>query len=231
MGFPETFPPEAADPQVRDLAGDLMPRLTGPSEIARRLAALDDAYIRAEYVPLADAVKGRPESVEQVCELIASRRLPQPAYRLDDGTDMVAADYFALLDAAGSIDALPAWFQSEYRTAATSLDLPADETDEAAGQIEWGYYLSGGYGVCLKQVTPLNIARKSAYIHEIEALLQATAPNDQQWCESLRQAVDGLHEIERSPRAVFDPPRWGGPTSEQWYGCYVRAAYPRAFPV
>ncbi len=42
--------------------------------------------------------------------------------------------------------------------------------DDEVGS-EWEGYLSGAYGVCLKHVTPENIARKSALVAEIEGLL------------------------------------------------------------
>jgi hypothetical protein len=57
---------------------------------------------------LAGDRKGGPAWVHR---LMSARPLPQPAYRLDDGTEWAAADYFTLLDAAGSADALPDWFR------------------------------------------------------------------------------------------------------------------------
>jgi hypothetical protein len=54
----------------------------------------------------------------------AARRLPQPAYRLDDGTDMVAADFLALVREAGSIEGPPGWFAHEYVESSAIADDP-----------------------------------------------------------------------------------------------------------
>ncbi|MDN5856780.1 MAG: hypothetical protein L0K86_28885 [Actinomycetia bacterium] len=109
MPYPTTYPPEATDATATDRTGASTPRLTGPHEVARRLAELDERYITENFVPLDAAIDGRPDAT-QVRAAIADGRLPQPAYRLDDGTDMVAADYLSPVDAAVSLEALRAWF-------------------------------------------------------------------------------------------------------------------------
>jgi Family of unknown function (DUF6058) len=101
--------------------------------------------------------------------------------------------------------------------------------DEASVEAQWHDYLGGGYLVCLRHATPENIARKADFITAIDALLDQPLPHDLEWCRRLRAAVEGLGSIER-PGAVLDPPRWGGPMSPQWYGTYLRATYPAAFP-
>jgi Family of unknown function (DUF6058) len=214
MPYPKTFPDEAADPTC--------PRLTPPGEVARRLAALDDAYIRAEFVPLDGLAASRPGGTDAVREHIWAGRLPQPAYRLDDGTDMVPADYFALVDEAGSVAALPGWFQARYAKArvGSAIDEPAEEV--------WRDYLGGGYFVCLRSATPENIVRKADCIIAIDRLLAEPAPASPSWQAALRGAVERLAAIER-PGTVLDPPRWGGPMSQQWYGAYLRTTYPAAF--
>jgi len=225
MPYPTTYPAAAADQHVTDLAGRPCPRLTGPIELARRLAELDEQYIRAQFVELDELAASREGGTHGVRRLMADGRLPQPAYRLDDGTDMVAADFFAPLDAAGGVNALPQWFRNRYLSAAHRLGLsegPA-EADE-----QWTEYLSGGYGVCLKQATPESIAEKALYITTIERLLASPEPDDPSWAEQLRTVVDSLAAIER-PGAPLDPPRWGGPMSPQWYGAYLRAYFPQAF--
>lgn len=225
MPYPTTFPPAAADQDATDLAGRACARLTGPSEVARRLAALDEAYICSHYVPLDELAAGRPGGAAAVRKLIAEGMLPQPAYRLDDGTDMVAADYFAPLDAAGSVADLEHWFCTRYREAATRYGLP-DGPEAAAAQ--WADYLTGGYSVCLLQATPESIAQKASYITAIDRLLARPEPEAAQWGSALRTAVAGLAAIER-PGSPLDPPRWGGPMSPQWYGAYLRAYYPQVF--
>ena len=42
MPYPTTYPAGAADQHAIDLAGRPCPRLTGPIELARRLAELDE---------------------------------------------------------------------------------------------------------------------------------------------------------------------------------------------
>jgi hypothetical protein len=138
---------------------------------------------------------------------------------------MVAADFFAPLDAAGSVEALPEWFRSRYLQAAHRLGL-SDGPAEAHQQ--WTEYLSGGYGVCLRQATPESIAEKALHITTIERLLLCPEPDDLSWAQQLRTSVDSLATIER-PGSPLDPPRWGGPMSPQWYGAYLRAYFPQVF--
>jgi Family of unknown function (DUF6058) len=225
MSYPTTYPDAAADQHATDLAGQPCPRLTGPLELARRLAELDERYIRAQFVVLDELSAARDGGAPAVRKLIADRRLPQPAYRLDDGTDMVAEDFFAPLDAAGGVEALPEWFRDRYRRAAHRLGL---SDDPAEADLQWTEYLTGGYAVCLKQATPESIAEKALHITTIERLLGDPRPNDASWAGRLRAAVDALAAIER-PGALLDPPRWGGPMSPQWYGAYLRAYFPQAF--
>ncbi|MER6434478.1 hypothetical protein ABT272_43730 [Streptomyces sp900105245] len=108
MPYPTTYPTAAADQHVIDLAGRPCPRLTGPIDLARRLAELDEHYIRTRFVELDELAASREGGAEAVRRLMADGRLPQPAYRLDDGTDMVAVDFFAPVDAAGGVEALGA---------------------------------------------------------------------------------------------------------------------------
>lgn len=223
--YPTTYPAEATDQDAVDLAGHPCPRLTGPRDVARRLAELDERYIRTAFVPLDELASRRHQAVDAVRADIAAGRLPQPAYRLDDGTDMVPPDYFALVDAAGLVDALPRWFSDRYRAAARKLNLPADEL---AAEEQWQDYISGGYLVCLNHATPETIAEKVLHITVIDALLSHPQPDNVDWTRRLRGAVDGLAAIERTG-AILDPPRWGGPMSPQWYGTYLRTRYPHAF--
>jgi hypothetical protein len=225
MAYPTTHPAEAADASVVDLSGASCPRLTAPGVLGRRLAALDDGYIRDEFVPLDELAADWPGGAVAVRADIAARRLPQPAYRLDDGTDMVPADYFVPVAIAGSVAALRAWFVREFRAAATRFDVPDDpETIES----EWQAYLSGGYFVCLRQATPAAMAEKARHVTDLEQLMAEPHPADQVWCKRLRLGVEGLMAIER-PFAILDPARWGTPMSGQWYGTFLRALYPSAF--
>lgn len=226
MPYPTTYPAAAADERAADLTGRPSPRLSGPREVARRLAELDERYIRAQFTDLDALAAPREGGAAWARALIAGGGLPQPAYRLDDGTDMVAEDFFALLDAAGSAEALPDWFRTRYLAAARRLGLAHGPTE---ADDQWASYLSGGYGVCLRLVTPEAIARKALCIITLEGLLAAPRPDDDAWTRDLRHAVTSLAAIER-PGAPLDPPRWGGPMSPQWYGAYLRGYFPQAFP-
>src|SRR2546423_3045775 len=93
------------------------------------LSASDDRYIRSSFVPLDEVCAAAGRLPSDVRELIATGRLPRPAYVLDDGTEMVASDYFALLDEAGDVDEL-------HRQFVTRLVAAADATDAEAGD-EW----------------------------------------------------------------------------------------------
>jgi hypothetical protein len=57
------------------------------------LAALDERYIRENFRPLDEVPPSCPGDAAHVRAEMAVGRLPQPAYRLDDGTAMVATDY------------------------------------------------------------------------------------------------------------------------------------------
>lgn len=151
--------------------------------------------------------------------------MPQPAYRLDDGTDMVPLDYFAPLDEAASVAALPAWFAERYGAAAQAWRLPCGREDV---EVQWQSHLGGGYLVCLRTATPEAIAEKAHHVTALEALPAAPRPDDTGWLRALRRSVDGLAAIER-PGAALDPPRWGGPMSPQWFGSHLRTQYPLAF--
>ncbi|MER6434480.1 DUF6058 family natural product biosynthesis protein [Streptomyces sp900105245] len=89
---------------------------------------------------------------------------------------------------------MPEWFRSRYLHAAHRLGL-SDGPAEADEQ--WTAYLSGGYGVCLRQATPEAIAEKTLYITTIDRLLVSPQPDDASWAEQLRAAVDSLAAIER----------------------------------
>jgi Family of unknown function (DUF6058) len=225
MPYPTTHPPEAADQDVVDLSGAPAARLTAPAELGRRLAALDDRYIRDNFVPLDDVAATWPGGPEHIRAVIAAGRLPQPAYRLDDGTDMVPADYLDPVEEAGSVDKLRDWFEHQYVAAALRFEV---DGGPATIEEQWQAYLSGGYFVCLRHATPAAIAEKDRRITDIEQLLADPHPRDRVWRGHLRRAVDGLAAIERQ-FAILDPARWGTPMSAHWYGTFLRTLYPAAF--
>jgi hypothetical protein len=166
--------------------------LIAPRALATRLAEADEAYIRSEHVAL-EEVAGR--RVHDVRAAMAAGRLPRPAYVLDDGTEMVAADHLTLPDEAG--DDLRAAFRARYAA--------AGGTDHEGA---WDGYLSGAYAICLRSATPEGIARKERLVDDLEAMLADPRPRDPDWRDALRAAVDDLDGLER-PFAPLDEHRFG----------------------
>ena len=164
------------------------------------LTRADVEYIQANFVPLAELCAAQGQSADRVRALIAAGSLPAASYVLEDGTEMVPAEYFELIDEAGGEGALRGLFARRYVAA-------AGDQDEVGS--EWEGYLSGAYGVCLKHVTPENIARKSALVAEIEGLLAAPQPENADWQAGLRASVDELDELERPFAPHYDRARWG----------------------
>ena len=160
-----------------------------------KLSDADVAYVRASYVALDELSAARGETADAVRALIESGRLPRPSYVLPDAREMVPQDYFALLDEAGSVDAMRPLFERRF-VAAGGAPGSVDE--------EWQHYLSGVYGVCLRDVTPENIVRKESLVTEIEDLLANTQASDASWRARLQAAVDELDALEREFSPDYD---------------------------
>ena len=185
------------------------------------LTQADVEYIQANFVTLDEFCAVRGQSADRVRALIAGGNLPAASYRLEDGTEMVPEDYFEVADEAGGESALRGLFARRF------LEAGGDE-DEVGS--EWEGYLSGAYGVCLKHVTPENIARKSALVAEIEGLLAAPQPDDGDWRARLQASVDELDELERPFAPHYDRARWG-PSSRDRCITAARELYPEVFSV
>jgi hypothetical protein len=178
-----------------------------------RMTAADVSYVEENYVTLEDACAGRAETPEEVRARAAAGQLPQPSYVLPDGTEMVPADYFAIADAGRDA------FERQFLAAGGR----PDEVDA-----EWDGYLSGAYGVCLKEQTPANIVRKEALVKAIAGLLAAPEPGESAWRSRLRTAVDELDELERPFAPDYDRARWG-PSSRDRCITAPRERYPEVF--
>jgi hypothetical protein len=187
-----------------------------------RFTPADLAYIQAEYRTLDELCADRPQTPGQIRDLIAQGRIPRPTYVLPDGTQMFPPDYFALIDAAGDTGSLPGYFAARYRAAAALTGLAGDDTGET-----WEDYLSGIFGVCLRQVRPEAMALKARLMGDIERLTSAPAPDDAGWRTALRSAVDALDQLER-PFTDYDRARWGRPSRDTHIND-VRQRYPQAF--
>jgi hypothetical protein len=153
----------------------------------------DLAYLAANYLTLGELCEGRPESPEEVRALIVERRLPQPSYTIPDGNGMFPADYFRLVDEAGGVDGLRDHFAARH-SAAKGNDLDQD----------WQMYLDGIWGICLRDVTPETIVRKSTLVTSLCELLVLARPRDPEWRKQLREQVDELDELEREFSPDYD---------------------------
>jgi hypothetical protein len=182
----------------------------------------DIRYVLAEYRTLEELCEGRAEGAAEVRALINDGRLPRATYVLPSGDARFPPDYFALVDEAGGVDALPARFRARYLTAAEGSASPAADADE-----DWAGYLSGQFGVCLRSVTPEAMAEKNRLVRRIEELVATPADADPAWRSELRTTVDALDELER-PFTDFDRQRWGA-TSRIRHIDDVRARFPAAF--
>ena len=187
------------------------------------LSDADVEYIRSGFVALEELCLRTSRDPAVVRAEMEAGRLPRASYLLDDGTEMVPPDYFALSDQAGGPDHLREHFLEGYERA-----VVAEPDVDADAEEEWKAYLSGEYGVCLKQVSPETIVRKAALIARIEALLAELAPSDPEWAAGLRAAVDELDALERQ-FAAFDRIRFGGPSSRDRLITATRQAYPELF--
>ena len=183
----------------------------------------DVDYITAAFVPLDDLARDRGFEPDDVRADIRARRLPEPSYVLDDGTAMVPRDYFALAEEAGGVERLRDLFGARYAAAAAAEAAPLDSPD-----VEWESYLSGDYGVCLRKVTPETIVRKSALVAYLEDYLAEPKPEDLEWRDNLRAAVDELDALERE-FAPYDRVRFGGPVSRDRLITGARDRYPDVF--
>lgn len=150
------------------------------------LTDADVAYIRAEFVPLADLCAAASRDLEEVRAAIAARRLPAPPY---PGIEYVPANYFQLPDAAT--------FRRTF--AGENLD------EELEG------YLDGTYFVCLREASIENISRKGKLVDEIRELRNDPQPDDPAWRMHLHALVDELDELERPFSPDFDRIRFADP--------------------
>src|SRR5205085_9491652 len=125
--------------------------------------------------------------------------VPRASYVLPDGTEMFPRDLLAL---AGDV---------VLREVRAEFDRRYDG-DEPVGE-QWEGYLSGVYAVCLHEVTPETIARKSTLVDELTAMLDAPHPDDPAWREALRARVDELDGLERPFSPDYDRVRFERPPS------------------
>lgn len=167
--------------------------------ITRVTHAEDIAYVKHHFIPLAQTQPGRPAA----------------SYVLDDGTHYVPRNYF---EQECDRDR----FIARYLAQAAQLGV----TDaEDAAQDAWTDFLTGIYGVCLREVTPENIVLKGWLIERIDVLTQEPQPQSAAWIANLRDAVDTLDALEMPFSPVFDRERFNRPPSRDTFIRDVRARY------
>lgn len=183
--------------------------------------AADIDYLQENYLTLEQVCAGRPESPEEIRELIARGRLPKPSYVLDDGTELFPADYFRFVDEAGGPGALEARFTERLQAAGAADDL----------ELHWREYMNGTYGVCLWDVTPEAIARKAKLVSSISELLMLARPAQADWRQRLRDEVDELDALERqfTPDYDRDEARFGRKPTRDLLINAARERYPEVF--
>jgi hypothetical protein len=162
----------------------------------------DLSYLRSHFVPLEVLARAHGHDPAVVRRAIADRVLPAVPYVLEDGTELVAPDYFELADMAGGFEALPEWFARTYERA--SVRYP----EAGTAHEQWQEYLTGIYAVCLRAVTPASIVAKGELMDTIERLTADPRPEDESWRRELTAAVDALDALEK-PFAPFDRERFG----------------------
>jgi uncharacterized protein DUF6058 len=155
----------------------------------------DAEYVSGNYFTLEELCSGRGDAPDDVRALIERRELPAPSYVLDDGTEMFPADYFVLVDQAGGAEGLRSEFERRHRAAGGNpVELEED----------WQGYLDGTYGVCLRQVLPETMVRKTELVSSLTALLEDPRPEDEGWRAQLRREVWELDGLEREFSPDYD---------------------------
>lgn len=185
--------------------------------------AEDIEYVSREFVLLDDLCTGEGRDASLVRRDIARRLLPHPCYVLPNGGEMVPADYFALADTAGGPEHLREEFLHRL-TAASLADRVSVDLDE-----EWDGYLSGEYGVCLREVAPETIVRKGKLMTRIEQLVDNPQRDDTTWASSLGTAVNELDDLERPFAPHYDLLRFGSPSSRSRLIDATRSRFPHVF--
>ena len=169
-----------------------------------------DSRVRVlQLQPLEEIARREQVDPEKLAGWIDAGHLPRPAYLLPDGTPVFPPDLLDLVRSAGDLDALPHHFARRTELVARLLGVGAS-TREA----DWEDYLSGEYGICLRQVTPETLVLKEALVERIDRALAAPRPDDLRWRRALAFEIDGLDALVR-PFAGVDRVRFGRPTSRE----------------
>ena len=173
----------------------------------------DLEYLQNHFVTLDEACDRSGADAAEIRGRIAGGEIPAPSYVLDDGTELVPEDYFPLLDRAE--------FTRRYLAAGG---------DAAELAEDWEGYLSGLFGVCLREVTPETMVRKEQLVVSLTRLLEHPQPEDDAWRARLRREVDELDELEKPFAPDYDRSgRFPHPPTRDYLISAVRERYPELF--
>jgi uncharacterized protein DUF6058 len=173
------------------------------------LEGADLRYVLEEFLSLEQLAVREGLDRRRIEGWIEEGALPRPAYVLPDGTAMFPADLLGLVRSAGGVDALPAHFARRTEVAARLMGVGANTRES-----DWEDYLSGEYGICLRQVTPETLVLKETLVERIGKALETPRPDDPRWRNALVFQVDGLDALIR-PFARVDAERFGRQTSRE----------------
>jgi hypothetical protein len=166
-------------------------------------------YVCGGYLPLAEIARREQVEPEQLAGWVDAGHLPRPAYLLPDGTPVFPPDLLDLVRSAGSLEALPHHFARRTELAARMLGYSANTRES-----DWEDYLSGEYGICLRQVTPETMVLKELLVERIGRALDEPRPEDLRWRRTLALDIEGLDALVR-PFARVDRVRFGRQTSRE----------------
>lgn len=179
---------------------------------AHPMTSADDAYVNAYLVPLETLAARHAVEPDQARAHILAGLLPLPGYLRTDGTEMLPANYFAVVEQAGGAERLESWFRAQWPT-------PQD------ADTQWADYVNGHY-VCLREPVPEGMRRKDELVDQIALQLVDPKPASDRWCATLHSLVDELDALE-PPFAPYDRLRFGGPVSRDRSITEVRNVFPR----
>ena len=185
----------------------------------------DIRYIEAHFIEFGVLCRSYGRDFASVLGWVEGGSLPQPSYTLPDGRRMVSRNYFDLPDPAGNAETLRRFFIDRHAAAARELCLAVAEEHPRES---FEAYMQGVYGICLREPSPENIARKEWLIRLIEDFLEHPHPQDSGWCTRLRLHVDALDRLEM-PFCDYDRRFFGRPLSRDRLISAVRIQYPKAF--
>ena len=182
----------------------------------------DEAYVRTNFVPFDVACGARAAAIGAAIE---AGEMARPTYRLPDGSAWVPADYLALVDEAGGLEALHRRFEERYVVAADMHGAVAgpDELDDA-----WDDFLDGRWHAELVEACPETAIVVARLARAIARLLDHPEPAEWRWCNRLRARSDHLDTLTR-PATGADREARDGPLVRDLYVTEARAAYPAAF--